>query len=503
MSTMSDLLLGIDIGTTNVKAALATPEGHVVADASMAYATMHPRPGWSEQDPHEWWRGTVETTRTVIKEAAIQPEQIRGIGVSGQGCAVTLIDERGEVIRPAIIWMDARSEAECEILRNRCGDTILRLNGKHPAPYNADPVLMWLVQHEPESIAAAQTSLTSTGYINYRLTNAPVENISDASILHAFDLAQGSWSDELIAAFELPRKLYPALAQCQEIIGGLSVEAAAALGLPPNIPVVAGGEDTSSAGLAIGVAEPGQTLLSLGTAGTIYIDIDQPIVHPQLLAFLHVLPGHTLLGGSMMSGGAGLSWTKSWWPTDVSFEQLTALAAESSVGADGLIFLPYLSGELQPINDGYARGVFFGLSMSTRQEDLIRAVMEGTAYAIAHNLLVAEDTAATVTEIRAVGGPTRSPLWCQIMADVTGHPLAVLSKDAGAPLGNALLAGGGVDLINDVATTAKTNSAIEHLYEPQAEAYEQYAELLTIYQQLYPQLKEQFAALAKHSGARS
>src|SRR5690606_37687520 len=235
---------------------------------------------------------------------------IKGIGASGQGCAVTLIDQDGQVIRPAIIWMDARAEAQAQRMRACCAEDILRRNGKQPAAYNADPVLLWLQEHEPESLARAQTSLTTTGYLNYRLTGRMVTNVSDASILFAFDLHEGRWSERLIASFGLPRRLYPPLTPCQEVIGELTAEAAAALGLAAGTPVIGGGEDTSSAGLAMGVARPGQAFLSLGTAGTLYIVEDSQIVHPQLLAFWHVLPGQILLGGSMVAVGGALEWAR-------------------------------------------------------------------------------------------------------------------------------------------------------------------------------------------------
>lgn len=492
---MTDLLLGLDIGTTNVKAVLSTPEGWIIAQAQTEHATSHPKPGWAEQNPQDWWHGTAAVTRRVLAEAPARPEQIVGIGVSGQGCAVTLIDAAGEVIRPSIIWMDARSESQCEQLRACCQAEILQLNGKQPAPYNADPVLLWLQQHEPDAIAAAQTSLTTTGYINFRLTGKLVENQSDASILFAFDLAQGTWSDELIEAFGLPRRLYPRVAPSSEIIGTLTKAAAAELGLHAGVPVVAGGEDTSSAGLAIGVTEQGQALLSLGTAGTIYILEDRPIVHPQLLAFMHVLPRKTLLGGSITAVGAGLNWIRGLFGAEFDYVQLGEMARQSPPGAGGVIFLPYLSGELQPINDGNARGVFFGLSMSTTPAHMVRAVMEGAAFAIAHNIDIARQAGSTITELRAVGGPTQSDLWCRIIANITGNPLTVLADNAGAPLGNALLAAAGIGLISDPAETARKVARVTGQYEPNPKFRERYIEMFTIYRQLYPQLKDQFAAL--------
>ena len=493
---MTELLLGIDIGTTNVKAVLSTPEGWIIAQAQTDYPTHHPKPGWAEQDPSDWWQGTIAVTRAVLAGAPARPEQVVGIGVSGQGCAVTLIDEGGDVLRPAVIWMDARSEAQCELLRRCCHAQILQQNGKQPAPYNADPVLLWLQEHEPHSIARARTSLTSTGYINMRLTGEAVENQSDASILFAFDLAKGDWSEALIAAFGLPRKLYPKVTLSSEIIGTLTPAAASEMGLNPGVPVIAGGEDTSSAGLAIGVAEPGQAFLSLGTAGTIYIVEDKPIVHPQLLAFLHVLPNQTLLGGSIAAVGAGLNWIRKLFGAEFDYVQLGEMARQSPPGAGGVIFLPYLSGELQPINDGNARGLFFGLSMSSTPSHLVRAVMEGAAFAIAHNIDIACQSGSMISELRAVGGPTQSDLWCRIIANISGYPLSVLADNAGAPLGNALLAAKGVGLIGDPAETARKAARVTGQYEPNLKFRERYVPMFAIYKQLYPQLKEQFAALA-------
>ena len=251
-----------------------------------------------------------------------------------------------------------------------------------------------------------------------------------------------------------------------------------------------------AAGLAIGVSEPGLALLSLGTAGTIYIVEDKPIVHPQLLAFLHVLPDQTLLGGSIAAFGAGLNWIRKLFGQEFDYLRLSEMARQSSPGAGGIIFLPYLSGELQPINDGNARGLFFGLSMSATPSHMVRAVMEGAAFAIAHNIDIACEAGSTITELRAVGGPTKSDLWCRIIANITGYPLTVLADNAGAPLGNALLAAAGVGLIDDPAETARKVARITGQYEPNAKFRERYIELFGIYRQLYPQLREQFAALA-------
>lgn len=490
---MEELLIGLDIGTSTIKAVLTTPDGKIIAHSNVEYATHFPQPGWAEQDPRDWWLGVVEAIRML---QAASHGKVAGIGVSGQGCAVTLVDHHGQVVRPAIIWMDTRSEPQCQYLRDCCLEDVLAQNGKMPAPYNADPVLMWLQENEPTAIEAAETSLTTTAYINFCLTGQKVANLSDASILMAFDLERKDWSSDLIQSFDVPERLYPSLAACDQVIGALNPAAAAELGLPVGIPVIAGGEDTSSAGLASGSARQGLVFLSLGTAGTIYVPADRKTVHPQLLTFLHVLENRYLLGGSMAALGASLSWCNKLLGDQLDFEDMLSLAQESEPGAGRLIFLPYMSGELQPINDGNARGVLFGLSLSTERKHIVRAIMEGTAFAIAHNLAIIEALGIPISEVRAVGGPTRSAFWCQVIADVIGRPLNVVSNEGGAPLGNALLAAKGVGLIQDAAEIALKAARIEHSYQPDPGLHELYQGLFAIYRQLYPQVKEQYAQLS-------
>jgi xylulokinase len=496
---MGELLISVDIGTSTIKAILTTPDGQIIQRASVAYPTFYPHPGWAEQSPQDWWQGTVKAVRMLN---AASHGKVAGIGVSGQGCAVTLIDSNGQVIRPAIIWMDTRSEPQCQYLRDCCLEDVLAQNGKMPAPYNADPVLMWLHENEPNSIKASRTSLTTTAYINFRMTGQTTANVSDASILMAFDLEHKAWSEDLIQSFDVPARLYPALVACDQIIGGLSTAAAKELGLPEGTPVIAGGEDTSSAGLASGSVRQGMAFLSLGTAGTIYVPADRKTVHPQLLTFLHVLENQYLLGGSMAALGASLSWCHRLLGDPMDFESMLTLAQASEPGAGHLIFLPYMSGELQPINDGNARGVLFGLSLSTEKKHIIRAILEGTAFAIAHNLNIIQDLGISITEVRAVGGPTRSTFWCQVIADVIGRPLNVVSNEGGAPLGNALLAAKGVGLIEDAAETALKAAQIEHTYEPDPSLADLYQDLFSIYRQLYPQVKEQYDHLARLQNQR-
>ena len=492
---MTPLILGIDVGTTNAKALIATPDGVVMAHATAPIPLLTPRPGYVEQEPEAWWQAVVQATRAALGALPTPSPPIAAIGVSGQGCAATLLDKARAPLRPGIIWMDARAEAECAHLR-RWAERIFELNGKQPGPYNFDPKLIWLQRHEPEILAQAHVCLTTTGYVNYRLTGQQVLNVSDASIPLAFDQASGDWSEELIDSFGIPRHLYPRVAPCREIIGGLTPNAAEALGLPPGIPVIAGGEDTSAAGLSVGVVRPGQAMLSLGTGGSVYVVQDRPVAHPQLLTFAHVLEHQRIVGGTILAFGASLAWCKELLDV-ANFEAVNTLAAESVPGAEKLLFLPYLSGELQPINEGHVRGVFFGLSLNTRRPQFVRAVMEGTAFAIAHNLQLAIDAGAKPDELRAVGGPTKSAIWCQIIADITGLPVMVLKNEAGAPLGDIFLAAAAVGLIPSAGAAAERAAEIAHVVTPDPRHAQFYSELFAVYRQMYPALKAQFAALAQ------
>jgi len=492
---MSALILGIDVGTTNAKALIATPDGAVMAHATAPIPLLTPRPGYVEQDPEAWWQAVVQATRAALGALPDPTAPIAAIGVSGQGCAATLLDEAGNPLRPGIIWMDARAEAECAYLR-RSAERIFELNGKQPGPYNFDPKLIWLQRHEPDILAQAHACLTTTGYVNYRLTSEQVLNVSDASIPLAFDQTRCDWSEELIDSFGIPRHLYPRVAPCQAVIGALTPPAAQALGLQAGIPVIAGGEDTSAAGLSAGVARPGQAMLSLGTGGSVYVAQDRPVAHPQLLTFAHVLEQQWFVGGTIVAFGAALAWCKDLLGV-ADFETLNALAADSVPGAEKLLFLPYLSGELQPVNDGHARGVFFGLSLNTRRPQLTRAVMEGAAFAIAHNLQLAAEAGAQTEALRAVGGPTRSPIWCQMIADITGLPVLVLKNEAGAPLGDVFLAAAAVGLIADAGAAAERAAEVARVVTPDSRHAQFYSDLSAIYRQVYPALKAQFAALAQ------
>lgn len=500
---MPPSLLGLDIGTTNAKAVLLSAEGKILAAARERYGISFPKPGWAEQAPETWWRAVCWLTRQLKRIAPRAFAKIRAIGVSGQGCPLVAVSREGKALRPAILWLDTRAREEAAWMESEVADLLLRTNGNRAGAYNLEPKALWLRRHEPQSFDRAHKFLTTVGYINLSLTGEFVLNHSDGGILFAYDRERRNWSRELLAKLGIPFDKYPRLAECREVIGQVTARAARESGLASGTPVVAGGEDTSAAALAAGATEPGDAYLSMGTAAVLGVVVEENLNEPRLLSFPHVLQGRTLFAGSMSSGGAALDWYAKNWNAPGAlrkknprpFVALDREAASSPPGSGGLLFLPYLSGELHPILDAQARGVFFGLSLEHRRGDIVRSLMEGTAFAIRHNLAVAEGAGARVREIFATGGPTRSAVWCRIISDVTGRPLIV--SDAGAPEGDALLAGWGEGLVDDPCAVVRNYLRRGRRVTPRREFAGTYAKLFDIYQELYVRLKDQFQALSK------
>jgi xylulokinase len=406
-----DLVLGIDVGTGTTKVVLADVHGAVLWQSSSGYGYQCPHPGYAEQNPSDWWHAVCRSTQSLFRENPGCQSRVAAVGVSGQGVAAVLLDRKGAVLRPAILWLDRRSAADAEQLKLTHGHAIAAISGKQPGSYNFEPKLRWIQRHEPEVWSRTWKALTTTSFITYKLTGNPAVNHSDGGICLGYDLTARRWSADLLELMGLPVSIYGDLADSDTIVGTITEDAAAQTGIPFGVPVVAGGEDTSSAGLAMGVFTSETAQLSLGTANTVNVPVDHAAVHPELLSFPHVLRNITLIGGSTSSGGLAVQWiTKVLGGNSCTNEQVNQLTEEASrfePGAGGLIFLPYLAGELQPINDGFARGVFFGLDAEMGREHLTRAVLEGTAMAIEHNLSVAREVGVAPIRLVAVGGGPR------------------------------------------------------------------------------------------------
>lgn len=492
------LTLGIDAGTGSAKAVLADVSGGFFAQASSAYSIDVPVSGAAEQEPEVWWRAVATCVRELLAKHPGSAERLQAVAISGQGAAAVVLDAEQKPLRPAMLWMDTRCAVEAHELASASGQHIAKISGKVPAAYNVEPKLIWLRRHEPELFRQVRTMTTTTGYLYMRMTGTLVMNHSDAGILLGYALRESRWSEEALGWMDLPAQLYPPLEVCSRVSGYVSSEAAAQTGLPMGMPVVAGGEDTSSAGLSMGILTPGQVQLSMGTACTVNVAVRESPIEPRLLAFPHVIEGLTLMGGSMVAGGSSMEWitrvlgrhTETMELRSEHATQLSALAAAVPQGAGGVLFLPYLAGELQPVNDGLARGGFFGVTFSTGTAELVRAVLEGTAFAIRHNLSL---VGGALECIHATGAPVMNDVWCQIIADVTGLRVLAMSERAGAPLGNAILAAMGVGLVRGPLEMQQRHVAVRRVFTPDGKAVARYNELFPVYCELYPRLKDLFA----------
>lgn len=443
--------LGVDIGTGSAKAVAFDTERGVLSAGSAPYPLRTDRPGWAEQDPGDWWRGAGVAIDAVGRAG-------EAIAVSGQGAALVLLDDQGDPVRPALIHLDARAAEEAaELASSTVGAAVRAASGNRVGAWNAAAKLTWVRRHEPAVWQRVSHITTAAGYVLWRLTGEHVVSASDAGIFDLFDLRSRSWSAEVVEALDLDIALLPRIAEAVTVVGEWQ-----------GMRVVAGGEDTSSAALAAGVVRSGEGFVSLGTAGVAGLAINRGNApESRLLTFPHVRPDLDIRSGSMTSAGAAVEWCASL--TGTSAGELLAEAERVPVGADGVVFVPYLAGELHPIDDPAARGVFAGLSLSTTRAELARAIVEGSAGAVAHNLDVAGESGSQPTRLAATGGPTRSRAWMQSIADAVGAAVDVVT-DLGAPVGDAILAA--CDDDKDIPALVARHRAVAASYEPDQAAHE-------------------------------
>ncbi len=505
---MQPLLLGIDIGTTAAKAALFTPDGRLQAVGSAEYPLYHIRAGWVEQRPDEWWNATCTAIRQALAQVEQGAERIAGICVSAQAPTLIALDADGQPLRPALIWMDRRAEAEVTELENLLGgDAIYRVTGNRPDAFYVGAKHRWYMKNEPHLLARTRTFLQITGYINYRLTGLMSLDTSHAALLQLRDYATGEWSPDLMAACGVEPGQFPPVRPAHEILGEVTADAAEATGLRIGTPVVVGTVDGAAAALEAGAADPGVAAEMTGTSTVMIMPNNSGVTESAFIAMPHALPGIDLLLGAMVSSGASLRWFRDQF-ADLerqtaqqsqadAFDLLTSQAAQAPAGSDGLIFLPYMMGERSPLWNTNARGVLFGLSLATPKAAVIRAILEGTAYALRHNVEVAQQAGVPITEVRSVGGGTRSALWNQIKADVLGVPVLLPEASVGAPFGDALVVGLGVGLYSNVLDTVREVVKIKTRYEPDAANHARYSQQYALFRSIYEHLRPDFDLAAQ------
>lgn len=501
-------LLGIDLGTTSVKSLLLDENGQVAGTATAELPLSIPRPGWSEQDPADWWAATCAGVRAVLDRTGVRPTAIEGVGISGQMHGATLLDAAGAVTRACILWNDQRSAPQCDEITHRAGgrERLLAMVANPALAGFTAPKLLWVRQREPEVWARVATVLLPKDYLVYRLTGELGTEVSDAAGTLLLDVRRRAWSEDMLALLDLPRTIVPICRESSEVVGRITPEAAAACGLVAGTPVVAGGADNACAAVGTGVIEPGRLMSSIGTSGTMVAPTSLPMVDPggRVHTFCHAAPNTWYVMGVMLSAGGALRWFRdAWCQAEIdrarregrdAYEVLMELAETVPAGAEGLLFLPYLSGERTPHGDPQARGVFCGLTLRHEKAHLVRAVVEGVTFGLRDSLEIMRALDLPAAEVYATGGGARSPFWRQVQADIFGMPVVPEQAGEGPALGAALLAGAGTGVfsLRDGAARAVHTGAPTL---PSPDRRRIYERVYARYDRLYPALKDVFPLL--------
>jgi xylulokinase len=491
------VVLGIDTSTTATKAVLVGESGAVLGIGSSEYGFDVPQPLWTEQDPELWWTATGDAVRSVLATTGVPAEAIAAIGLTGQMHGLVLLDDADRVLRPAILWNDQRTAAACDEIREAVGfERLVAITGNDALTGFTAPKLVWVRDHEPSVWERAAHVLLPKDFVRLRLTGEHALDKADGAGTILFDLAARNWSPEVLDVLRIPPSWLPPTFEGPAVTGRVSAAAAAATGLRAGTPVVAGGGDQSANAVGVGVVDPGTVALSLGTSGVVFAATDGPIVEPRgrVHAFCHAVPDRWHLMSVMLSAAGSFRWFRDTLAPGEAFGALAASAGEVAAGSDGLLFLPYLTGERSPHPDPLARGAFVGLTVTHDRRHLTRSVLEGVAYGLRDGLdLMTAAGMPAPTTIRASGGGIASPVWRQVLADVLEAEIATVATTEGAAYGAAVLAAVGAGWFGLVAdaTSAWVATTVVASPGPDVAAYR---EGHARYRALYPALAPGFHA---------
>lgn len=486
-------VIGIDSSTTATKAQLVDKTGAVVAVASSEYDFDTPEPLWTEQSPELWWTATKEAVSGVLAQAGVTGADVAAVGLTGQMHGLVLLDAAGNSLRPAILWNDQRTGAECDEIRDRVGkERLIRITGNDALTGFTAPKILWVRNNEPEVFAKARHVLLPKDYVRFRLTGEYASDRAGGAGTILFDLRTRTWSEEILADLDLDPSLFPATFEGHEITGTVTTAAAAATGLGIGTPIVAGGGDQAANGVAVGAIDPGVVGLSLGTSGVVFTATDSPAIEPEgrLHAFCHAAAGRWHFMGVMLSAAGSFRWFRDTVAPGVDFGELASATSGIAAGSEGLLFLPYLTGERTPHPDPLARGAFVGLTIRHGRDHMTRSVLEGVSFGLRDSFeLIRAAGGADLTEVRASGGGTRSPEWRQILADVLNAEVRTVSTAEGAAQGAAMLAAIGAGWFESAQEASTAWLRVDPPTSPGANAAT-YDDIYQSYRGLYPSLKE-------------
>ncbi len=503
-------LLGTDIGTSGTKTVLFDETGRTIASSLVEYPLYQPEIGWAEQDPEDWWNAVCVGIRNVLAKSGVKPEDISGVGLSGQMHGMVLLDAEGAVLRRSIIWCDQRTTAECEQITSLVGAERLIEITANPAlvGFTASKI-MWVKNNEPHIFEKIKKILLPKDYIRYRLTGEFATEVSDASGMQLLDVPGRCWSGEVLSKLGIEREWLGDVYESQVVSGHVNSAGASATGLKVGTPVVGGGGDQAAGAVGNGIVKPGVVSSTIGTSGVVFAYLDKISIDPQgrVQTFCHAVPNTWHVMGVTQAAGFSLKWFRDNLCQDEMsvaalmdkdpYYLMDLEAEKVHPGSNGLIYLPYLIGERTPHLDSDAKGVFFGLSTVHRKSDMIRSVMEGVAFSLKDCLAIISDMGVEISEVRASGGGGKSKLWKQMQADIFRVPITTTNSSEGPALGVALLAGVGTGVYKDVQEACDIAIKPKEVQQPDAQNMEVYSRYYSLYCQLYRSLKKDFKDLAQ------
>jgi len=505
-------IIGVDVGTSGTKTVLFDERGTVICSATAEYPMYQPQNGWAEQDPTHWWEAVIKTLRQVVAESGVTAGEIAGIGLSGQMHGLVMLGADGEVLRNSIIWCDGRTTKQCDEITRRVGAKRLMEITANPAlPGFTASKILWVREHEPEIYAKCRHILLPKDYIRYKLTGVLAAEVSDASGMNLMDVPGRCWSDEILGALDIDRALLAELYESYQVTGTVTDQAAVLTGLVAGTPVVGGAGDNAAASVGTGAVEAGRAFTTIGTSGVIFAHSDTAAIDPRgrVHTFCAAVPDAWTVMSCTLSAGGSLQWFRNNFAgaeratageMEIDPYELMAKQAEQApIGANRLLFLPYLMGERSPLLDANARGVFFGLSGMHTRRDMLRAVMEGVVYSQRDCLDVLRGMGVTFTEMIATGGGGKSSLWRQMLADNYNCPVLTGRAGEGPALGAAILAGVGTGLFESIPAACEKLLRFHEAQRPITENVNAYTPYYELYKEIYPALKGQFATLAQLS----
>lgn len=505
------VFLGIDIGTSGTKTLAIRESGEILASSTFEYPLSNPHPGWSEQNPEDWWQAVILGVNAVLNKAGIKPAEVAGIGLSGQMHGSVFLNKDNKVIRPALLWNDQRTTKECEEIESRAGGRakLIELVANPALTGFTAPKILWLRNNEPANYEQLTQVLLPKDYIRYRLTGEFATEVSDASGTLLLDVRNRRWSKELLDKLQIDPALLPRVYESEEVSGKLTQEAASKLGLSAGVPVVGGGGDQAAGAVGNGIVSRGIISATLGTSGVVFAHSDEVQIDPdgRLHTFCHAVRGKWHVMGCVLAAGGSLQWYRNHFAHAERaaaealgidpYVLLSQEAAQSPPGGEGLFFLPYLTGERSPINDPHARGAFIGLTWRHGRPHLVRSVMEGATYAMRDCLEVTKEMQIPVGEIRVSGGGSRSDFWKQLQADIYGQDVVTINAEEGPAYGVALLAAAGTGAYKDVVEACEATIRVVSRTTAQPERVAKYNRGFPIFKKLYASLKEDFRTIEK------